>query len=1016
MFSTRVRPGQTLRLFDLLTAPSGVDLSAINFKLHNIIYNCNTEQLDLHTAPSSSLTVIPGVFMIGNGILSFRMSLSRSSFGNIVTGFSGQWTLGGLTMTVLARYDNQEKTLFLRGAPRRGLTVNLQKMINSLTGTIVPIPLPSSSITNIVVTGEIQLTKGGLATVVVSGSIDRNRVHAIFQKPAKSGKFFGAFAADIGPLRLSDLIKKTTAVDLSSVPFFGSISIPRLGFTIASNYITSALLPSVFCHDCFLRCTGLTIPKGLTAYMKLNLKGQKVPLKMHYFQSVLSMEVTEGNNLSIGSLLSVIPGVNVRSIPLPSGVRSILGLKINEFSLDTTSKRLEMDSKLPGTLRYFNGYLTVTDMEMKLHAVLKRQRSLYIEVDGAIKIGDGDYDITIRRDSTTSKYIFRASFKKISISDFIKKFSAKLLPRQFQKVLQKFTQFSIRNAVLVFPLGTRNLQVHLSGTPVIAGYRSVHMSAIIVRQGGQTKLVGGFQLGKVNVATLIRKITSIDLRKIGILNNNLDTSLLISPVSLPGVRLYGSKLKDLPIAKGVTISSLIQWPSNCARDVFCAIAKRLLRGNKLTLQGTMETTKKFTLSAGVSDVRLGSGVVLQRAGLQVTAGIETSYGIVGSIHLKNPGITLSAEIRLGTRGVVLEGNMQGCWKRAFGAKWLSICNLHLLVAIQPTVTLVGALSIGGQVRIGNPSCLRNPITAAGYVGFDQLSPRNNFYYVQVKRSLTVRTILQAFCINFRLPHPLAESGFPKGFLSSFSLVGKELPKVGISIPAGYRLKGTINILGLSAQADVTISLPKGVKMSVGLSPLRIARGLLQMYASRRDRSRGPFLTVSITLVPRANVNIHASGFISVLGIQAEAMLRITNTKYEVTVNGRFLRLFQASLRITANYGNIKQASFQVSGRFRSDFFAAIRSKIKKGLRKSSQAATRAIDNAKKKVNSKKAIFDRADSKLSSAQRRVNSANGAFNRAINKLKGWEGKVRRLCRIRSCRQSEQNKYNIITKNKI
>ena len=50
--------------------------------------------------------------------------------------------------------------------------------------------------------------KGGLATVVVSGSIGRNRVHAVFQKPLKSGKFTGAFAADIGPIKLSDLIKK----------------------------------------------------------------------------------------------------------------------------------------------------------------------------------------------------------------------------------------------------------------------------------------------------------------------------------------------------------------------------------------------------------------------------------------------------------------------------------------------------------------------------------------------------------------------------------------------------------------------------------------------------------------------------------------------------------------------------------------------------------------------------------------------------------------------------------------
>ena len=158
-----------------------------------------------------------------------------------------------------------------------------------------------------------------------------------------------------------------------------------------------------------------------------------------------------------------------------------------------------------------------------------------------------------------------------------------------------------------------------------------------------------------------------------------------------------------------------------------------------------------------------------------------------------------------------------------------------------------------------------------------------------------------------------------------------------------------------------------------------------MYASSRDRSRGPFLKVFVTAHPRPKVDIHASGFVSVLGIQAEAMLRITNTQYEYRIAGKFLHLFQASLHITANYGNIKRAGFRVRGYLKNDFFAIVRRKIQNGLQSSSRAATRAIDNAKRKVNSKKVVFDRAIGKLRSAQHRVNSARGAFNRAMNKLR-------------------------------
>ena len=394
--------------------------------------------------------------------------------------------------------------------------------------------------------------------------------------------------------------------------------------------------------------------------------------------------------------------------------------------------------------------------------------------------------------------------------------------------------------------------------------------------------------------------------------------------------------------------------------------------------------------------------MLQRAALQIMIGRENSVGIEGSIHLNKYGITLSAGIRVGTRGVVLEGNMQGCWRRAFGADWLTICNLHLLIGIQPTVTLIGALEIGGEVRIGKPSCIRHPLIAKGYMGIDQLSPNNNFYYVHIRNRVTIRSLLQGFCIKFHLPRPLDEGEFPRGFLASFSPIGKSLPKAGIEIPPGYRRKGTIKILGLVAHADVTIN-PHSVKMNIALPRLRIARGLIQMYASSRDRSRGPLLKVFVTAVPRHNVDIHASGFISVLGIHHEAMLRVTNTHYEFRISGRLLHLFEANLHIFANYGNINHARFRVRGHLKNDFFAKVRNKIQNGLQSSSRAATNAIGKAQQIVNSKRVYFDRANGKLQEAQTGVNNARHAFDRAINELKRLEQKLN-FCTIQHCGSSK------------
>ena len=281
--------------------------------------------------------------------------------------------------------------------------------------------------------------------------------------------------------------------------------------------------------------------------------------------------------------LELFPGINIRSLSLPPGVKDIFRFQIDYFSLDTSSKQLVVTTQYPGTLRYFNGYLTITNPALSINAVLKHLRKANFEVSGAIKIGKGDYAVTISRVPSTNKYVLKASFKKIPISDFIHKFSAKLLPRAFQKMLKKFIQFSIHNAKLALPLGTRNLQLHLSGTPVIGGYKTVHMSAVITRQGEKTKLLAGFQLGKViSLSTLLLKITGKNLQGIAILNQELDTSLLISPVSLPGVHLYGSKLKNINIVKGVSISATLLWPPNCAQDKFCAVVQRFL-GKKCSI-------------------------------------------------------------------------------------------------------------------------------------------------------------------------------------------------------------------------------------------------------------------------------------------------------------------------------------------------------------------------------------------------------------------------------------------------
>ena len=877
--------------------------------------------------------------------------------------------------------------------------IDLQNELNSLTVTNLPIPLPSVSLTDIAVTGQFEVIKGGLATVVVSGSIGKNRVHAVFQKPLKAGKFSGAFTAEIESIKLSELIKKTQKVDISRVPFFGSLTIPKFGVTVSSDYITSSLLPNVFCKEGLLQNTAVTIPKGLQAFTTLSFSGTKVPIKMQYYKTFLSFEVINNGQLQIGTIVKTILDIDIRKLSLPRKVKDIFQFQINYFSIDTSTKQLVVSTQYPDTLSYFNGYLTIINPALSVNADLLEPKKTNIETSGAIRIGKGYYSVTISKDA--DNYILKASFKKIPVSEFITTFSASVLPSELQQRVKNFIQFSIENAKLSFPLGSAKLQVHLSGKAVVYGYR-VQLCAVICSQGKSAKLVAGFQFGTVSLKDLIFKITAKDLSEYAILNQELDISILISPVYLSNVHLPGSKLKDMDIMEGVSINADLRWPNNCARDKFCDVARKLLgKDAKFSLQATIKSITSFTMSARVKDITLREGVVLTSAAIQVKVGGTTSLGIEGSINLKKHDLTLSAGIRLEARQVILKGDTTGCWKNAFGANWLSICNLHLEVKLLPTAT-IEALQLGGEVKIGDPKCITNPLTAEGYVGVDEFNLNNNFYYVELKNKVTMGTLLKAVCINLALPRSLSESGFPNGFLSSFSTSGKKLPQV--IIPAGFRLNGTINILGLQADADVTISLSEGVNMDVALSPLKIANGKFEMYASSKDRSRGPLLKVCVTIIPSLKVDIHASGFVSVLGIQAEAMLKVTDTQYEFTVEGKLFNAFQASLKISADYGDITKAGFQVAGELKNDFFTKVHEKIENGIQKYNQVGEKMKSEARENCKKHQDSLNKAVEKRDSARNRVNSAQNDCDRAARCVKDWETKLERLPRPSRCKKSK------------
>ena len=373
------------------------------------------------------------------------------------------------------------------------------------------------------------------------------------------------------------------------------------------------------------------------------------------------------------------------------------------------------------------------------------------------------------------------------------KFAADSIPNFMKNILKQFLDFEIHNAMISFPLSTKPLQIHLSGTPVISGYKRAMINLLIVHSDCKTHIIQGYEFEDTNLLDITRTVTGKSNLNIGILNQNLDIAVVISPINYHEVQFDDKLLQGVPIVQGVSLNTPMGWPSTCSSDALCKVCSALTGPDmKFTLRETFQKSST-TIAATLKDIDLGGGAILRGLGLFVQTGLTTKVGLKASLVLKKQGIMLHAEIGVSRKGVALSANMAGCWHNAFNAKWLSICHLRLVVGVSYSPPFISAYEFGGQFHIGNRQCVRNPIIIAGYFGINQLDPKRNYFYVEVKDRFTLQSLLQAFCVNTRLPKPIGDSGFPQGFVSSYSPAGVSLPKVKIHIPAGYIFKGAFSI-------------------------------------------------------------------------------------------------------------------------------------------------------------------------------------------------------------------------------
>ena len=884
--------------------------------------------------------------------------------------------------------------------------LSIESLVSEFTSLSLPLPGRfRSSHQRVKIAGSVDNQSNGI--VIISVSIASNhRAFLILERD--NGTLETAVAIDIASVPLSDVIESVTGIDVSSVPFIGSLRLPEMGMAVSSDRISSRLLDQCFTNTMLLECYDTTIPSGFSGFVDFDFAS-------HVFNITHRDEVlrfsTKGREVSVRNVLDLILSpVDFTRINLPGIFDDIFDIDINDFGVNLTSNDLFIDFELGNTVQLFNGLIQITSPTVSLEVSLP---SNDVSVDfrhGSMVLGDISFSFSVTKDAS-QKYSLKACTNFMSLQSILSSFSAKLLPNQLQQVIESLpllNSVGIRDLSMVVPLDAAFQQVFLTGTPEIAGFSLVEMSATIFRDdSGGVDMIYELDFSNSNFANILGEIAPFAkgiLKLIPFLNQDLGISVLFSPVHKTDIKLAHDDIQGLDIRKGITIQAEIPFPSGdkCDADLFCATAKRLLPADTvLNIASTINNAASFHLIASLTgNINLSGGLTITHAGVELRVGEDTSIGIIGKMSLQNPRLDFTIRIYHSLTGIVLEIIAAGCWQSAFELP-IDVCDMHGSIGF--AASAITELSIGGEIRLGGLlGCNEGRLlTARGYVGLNTIEPRNNYYYAEFPQDLTFSNLLQIFCIEVsEIPPPIANTGLESGFQTSFTAgkTGKSIPEIDLYIPSGFQLNGTLNIFGFRVSANISISHTEGLYAAIALQPLTIG-SLFGMYVSRSDRSRGPYLIADLRAdqIPR----VEASGYLQVLGISVGASLSLSAESVSTTIEGSILGIVEATISLTAPYSlSFSGLDFQANGTFKSSIHEVIESVIRNAADAVADVASVALNAAKSVLNAASDAFEDASRVLRNARRELDNAQEAFDDAADEVDRWIDKADSICHTRSC----------------
>ncbi len=417
-------------LFDVFPTASGVD---ILIPVERIGFDCSTNTLTVISRTYGSQTIIPGVLDLG--YIGFSLTVTLTDAESLVIIFGGQWSIGQVTIDVGVLYTRETGEFDIMATPS-GTSFDFIALASDFTGLTLPNPFGGSiSFDSFVLSGVI--SSDGTTNLIISQTLQVTKVYLIYHKRS-GGTSQKAIVAEFANFNFASLISQVTGVDVSAVPYFGSLTAPAIGLTISTAAITG-LPADTFAASTLLSLNGDSVENGVTAYLNFDFLSQ--PIRMTY-KDKISFSPTAGS-LNVNDLISVIPSIDFDSIPLPFDLTSILNVDIVSFSLSDEDKDAISIHLMHEGLSFFDGYIEIVNADIIL-SLSRRPTQVRVQLSGDMSIGSSNFEANLFIDDDDN-YVIQASADRLPITSAISQFQASVLPSELKSLLGRipFLSFSI---------------------------------------------------------------------------------------------------------------------------------------------------------------------------------------------------------------------------------------------------------------------------------------------------------------------------------------------------------------------------------------------------------------------------------------------------------------------------------------------------------------------------------------------------------------------------------------------